>query len=213
MAAADASGTALVLVHLQKAVVGPGSRYHEQARSRDVVGQASRLVRSASAGGIPVVLTRLTFETTQRPVRENTPLLDRVRAERMCLDGDEGADIVTELRLLGDEQIVTQQRISGFVDSSLDLVLRARDVSRILLAGVATDISVEGTARSAVDLGYRVAVIEDACASATPARHASSMATLGLLATVTSTARALAWMSEPHAHPHPADWDDERTPA
>jgi nicotinamidase-related amidase len=35
----------------------------------------------------------------------------------------------------------------------------------LVLAGVATQFAVEGTAREAVDRGYRVVVLEDCCAS------------------------------------------------
>ncbi|HEX4768467.1 MAG TPA: bifunctional nicotinamidase/pyrazinamidase [Lichenihabitans sp.] len=47
--------------------------------------------------------------------------------------------------------------------TGLDGWLRARDIRRIFLCGLATDYCVAWSAQDAVDLGYEVFVIEDAC--------------------------------------------------
>ena len=47
--------------------------------------------------------------------------------------------------------------------TGLDAWLRARGVSRLFLAGLATDYCIAWSAEDAVRLGYRVFVIEDAC--------------------------------------------------
>jgi nicotinamidase-related amidase len=40
---------------------------------------------------------------------------------------------------------------------------------------VATNVCVEATARDAVDLGYQVIVVEDACAAYSPESHAATL--------------------------------------
>jgi biuret amidohydrolase len=82
---------------------------------------------------------------------------------------------------------VTHQRVGGFHDSGLDEVLRSAGVETVVFLGVATNASVEGTARVASDLGYRVLVVSDACSAATPEAHAASLESLGLLAEITTT--------------------------
>jgi nicotinamidase-related amidase len=49
--------------------------------------------------------------------------------------------------------------------TELDRLFRLKDVNTLVLTGVATQFAVEGTAREAVDRGYRVVVLEDCCAS------------------------------------------------
>jgi nicotinamidase-related amidase len=51
---------------------------------------------------------------------------------------------------------------------------------------VATNLSVESTGRSAGDLGYRVVVVEDACAAASTEAHEATIASFGLLGEVAS---------------------------
>ena len=81
---------------------------------------------------------------------------------------------------------MTHQRVGGFHDSELDEVLRGLGVDTVVFLGVATNASVESTARAASDLGYRVLVVSDACSAATPEAHAASLESLGLLAEITT---------------------------
>ena len=74
--------------------------------------------------------------------------------------------------------------MGGFTDSGLHELLQGKGVQTVVLAGVATNASLEGTARQASDLGYRTVVVEDACSAATPAAHQASIESLGLLAEI-----------------------------
>jgi nicotinamidase-related amidase len=48
-------------------------------------------------------------------------------------------------------------------------------VTQIVLAGIATSIGVESTARSAYDLGYNVALVVDAMTDRDPETHRNSV--------------------------------------
>lgn len=92
----------------------------------------------------------------------------------------------------------------GFINSGLEHWLRVRGITRLLIAGVSTNNSVEASARSAGNLGFDTEVLSDAAfafartdyaAVQRPADevHAMSLANLnGEYATITTTARALA---------------------
>ena len=87
--------------------------------------------------------------------------------------------------------MLTHKRVGGFSSSHLDTLLRGRGVDTLLFTGVATNFSVEGTARQASDLGYRTVIVADACSAADPATHDASIASLGLLAEITTSAEVL----------------------
>ena len=57
---------------------------------------------------------------------------------------------------------------------------------------------VEGTVRHAADIGFNVMVAEDACASADPAVHDASLASMRLIAQTGSVAQAMHWAAAPH---------------
>jgi nicotinamidase-related amidase len=77
-----------------------------------------------------------------------------------------------------DELIIEKSAPSLFHNTPADARLRARDITTVLLAGVATDIGIDFTARHAMAYGYFTAVIEDACASYTAEAHEHAMAIL-----------------------------------
>jgi nicotinamidase-related amidase len=79
------------------------------------------------------------------------------------------ADIVAELEV-GDEDLrIDKHRISGFWDTPLDSILRNLGTRTILFAGVNTDQCVLHTLTDANFLGYGCVMLEDCCATTSPA--------------------------------------------
>jgi nicotinamidase-related amidase len=67
---------------------------------------------------------------------------------------------------------VTKRHWGAFHGTDLDLLLRRRGVRTIVLAGIATNIGVESTARSAHEHGYDLVVVEDATTGNSAEMHA-----------------------------------------
>jgi nicotinamidase-related amidase len=65
--------------------------------------------------------------------------------------------------------------VGAFIGTPLDEYLRKRGVTQVVLAGVATSIGVESTARSAYDLGYNVALVVDAMTDMDQEMHRHSI--------------------------------------
>jgi len=64
---------------------------------------------------------------------------------------------------------------SPFVHSGLPAMLRERSAEALVISGAETDVCVLATVLSAVDLGYRVVVVEDAVCSSSDATHDALM--------------------------------------
>jgi ureidoacrylate peracid hydrolase len=64
-----------------------------------------------------------------------------------------------------DEAVVVKHRNSGFLNTRLDSILRTLQTRTVIVTGVATNVSVETTARDAVQRDYHVVLLED-CAAA-----------------------------------------------
>jgi nicotinamidase-related amidase len=62
----------------------------------------------------------------------------------------------------------------------------------VVLFGVATNLSVESTGRSAGDLGYLVVIVPDACEAATDEAHQATLASFVLLGEVATADEVLA---------------------
>ncbi len=81
------------------------------------------------------------------------------------------ADLLEEVKPQGDEIVISKSSSGAFATTNLDRVLRNLGIDTIVFAGTATSGCVESTACDAVGLGYRVAVVSDACASSTRRSH------------------------------------------
>jgi nicotinamidase-related amidase len=82
------------------------------------------------------------------------------------------------------ELVVTHSCNSAFRRTNLETLLNDRAVERIQVMGLATQFSVEHTVRDATDIGYRVTVLGDCCASADAEAHRASLRTLAMLADI-----------------------------
>ncbi len=79
------------------------------------------------------------------------------------------AAVVDELAPLPGDICVDKYRISGFWDTPLDSILRNLGVRSILFAGVNTDQCVLHSLTDANFLGYGCILVEDCCATSSPA--------------------------------------------
>ncbi|WP_219844209.1 isochorismatase family protein [Arthrobacter sp. MYb213] len=97
-----------------------------------------------------------------------------VKQARCLVEGSDSATIIEALGPKLNDVVLTNQRIGG-ISPQLAEVLNFRGIDSLIIAGVATNISVESTALAAVDHGYHVMIAQDACAAATEHIHAASI--------------------------------------
>jgi nicotinamidase-related amidase len=76
--------------------------------------------------------------------------------------------------------VVDNQKLSGLAGNTLAARLAGDGIDTVVLTGVATNLTVEQTARHATDLGLTVYVVRDCVAAADEAVHEASLANLAL---------------------------------
>jgi biuret amidohydrolase len=187
--------TAVIAVHCQGDIIGPegafAGYFFDQVNQRGVVFKIARLLDSARAAGARVAYTRIAFQPDLGDLLANSPLLKTVGQMGCLKDGTRLAEIIAPLTPSPTDHVLTNTRVGGFTQHLADL-LGQHDVDTVVIAGVATNISVESTARAASDQGYRVVIAEDACSAATPEAHQASIESLSLL-TETGSVDDLHW--------------------
>ncbi len=85
------------------------------------------------------------------------------------------AALVPEIEVLPATVRITKRQMSAFFGTELDLQLRRRGCDTVVICGVATNLGVEATARTAFDLNYNVVLAADACGSVAPGLHEFAM--------------------------------------
>ncbi len=67
--------------------------------------------------------------------------------------------------------LITKRQWGAFYGTNLEQQLRRRGIRTIILAGIATNMGVESTARAAQDQGYELVFAEDAMSSMSAEFH------------------------------------------
>lgn len=81
------------------------------------------------------------------------------------LPGTEGQKIHPEVQPAKGETVIVKHFPSAFRQTDLDERLKSLGVDKVLIAGMMTHMCVSGTARAAMELGFQVAIAQDACAT------------------------------------------------
>lgn len=150
----------------------------------DVLAAAGRLFAGARAGGVPIVHVRIAFRPDHADVIRNGPIWENVARIGAVAEGTWGAAFHERLTPLAEEHVVRHGRVNAFYGSPLEETLRLFDPQHLAIAGVATNSTVEHTARHAADMGFRVTVVEDACAASRPGLHRAALDNISLIGRV-----------------------------
>jgi nicotinamidase-related amidase len=155
--------TALVVIDITKGIVAMPTAHPAQ----DVVANVLRLAAAFRARALPVVLVRVGFREDR-----GDALRTRVQAPPPSALPTGFSEYVDELRADPGRDILVHKRQWGaFYGTDLDLQLRRRQVSNLVLCGIATSIGVESTARDAWERGYNLAFAADAMTDRVAAAH------------------------------------------
>ena len=98
---------------------------------------------------------------------------------KFFLPGTPGAEVHTSVHPLKGELIIQKHYPNSFRETGLLEHLHARQITRLVIAGMMTHMCVEATTRAACDLGFECILAADACATrdlsfqgqAVPAAH------------------------------------------
>jgi nicotinamidase-related amidase len=91
------------------------------------------------------------------------------------VEGTRGAQIIDELRPQEDEFILKKPRMDAFLFTDLDLQLRCRLITDLVITGIQTANCIRATAYSAVAYGYNTYLVEDAVAANSEQIHRANI--------------------------------------
>ena len=158
-----ADNAALLVLDVQRAIV-------ERFADDDLLERIAEAIAAARGSGIRVIYVRVAFRPGHPEVSARNRTFAAVRDAGGLID-DEGAAIHDAVAPLPGEVVVTKRRVSAFAGSDLDVVLRAAEITHLVLCGIATSGVVLSTVRAAADLDFELSVLYDACADGDPEVH------------------------------------------
>lgn len=181
LAAAD---TAVVVIDMQNAYASPGGYLDlagfDISGAERVIERSRRVLETARRAKMPVIFFQNGWDAdyveaggTGSPNYHKSNALKTMRGRpelqgKLLARGGWDYELVDGLRPQPGDIVLHKTRYSGFFNSQLDSVLRARSIRHIVFVGIATNVCVESTLRDAFFLEYFGVMLEDATHQAGP---------------------------------------------
>jgi nicotinamidase-related amidase len=136
----------------------------------EITERSERIIAAARRAGVRVVYTRhLSLSKSWMGVTQYRMAMawqrkdDPADVSPWFLRGTEGFEIVPELAPTADDAVFDKLAMSAFEGTPLEFALRDCGILGVIIAGIATEIGIEPTARHAADLGFIPIIVTDAC--------------------------------------------------
>jgi nicotinamidase-related amidase len=153
--------TALIVVDLQKGIAASPSAHP----IGDVVANAAALAAAFRERDLPVVLVNV---GGMAPGRNEQSMGGVVFP-------DGWMELLSELDAQPGDHLVTKRTWGAFTGTGLEDWLKERGATQVVVAGVATSVGVESTARQAHELGFNVTLATDAMSDRSIEAHENSV--------------------------------------
>ena len=164
----DPRSAALLVMDYQ---VDTLTRFMTAAQSAAAIACVPDLIAMARDVGMMVIHVVVAFRPGHPEVSPRNALFGALQAHGMLVAGSEGSAIHPAAAPRENEPIVVKHRISPFVGTDLETLLRAGGIDTLVLAGVHTSGVVLSAVRHAGDLDYRLVVVRDCCADPDARAH------------------------------------------
>ncbi|KAJ5934186.1 hypothetical protein N7466_003733 [Penicillium verhagenii] len=153
--------TVLLVADVQNGVVDLvlGSSSHKDEYLR----RMSTAIIAARRAGVQVIYCVIDLRKGYPEVKVNSALHNALKFMGRFLQSDGSTDIHADIAPQEGDLLVHKRRVSAFVGSDLEIILRSQGIENLIVTGLSTSGVVLSTVRQAADLDFNVTVLEDLC--------------------------------------------------
>jgi nicotinamidase-related amidase len=172
----DTAKTALLLIHWQNEIASPAYKYSgnnpERLAAARTIEHTQAALQASRERGVLVIYVNASHRPGHPELPpKRAPIFGNVIANNAHVRGTKGAEVIEQLKPLDDEIIICNYSPSAFCYTDLDLVLRNKDITDLVLSGISTNWAVETTARDGACMGYFIYTLRDCCNSSSDEMH------------------------------------------
>ncbi|MGZ7446100.1 isochorismatase family protein [Paenibacillus sp. TH7-28] len=155
----DPERTAVIVVDMQNVFCKPDGALYVP-RTAGIIDNIRQLTGAARTAGMPVIYLRHIVRGDGSDTGRMKDMYPNVN--EILKRGTPGVEIIEELTPLPQDIIVDKLFYSGFHDTDLDTILRAKDINTIIICGTVTNVCCETTVRDGAHREYKVIFLSDA---------------------------------------------------
>lgn len=149
--------------------VQPGIVEALGSESEAYLSRVQSVVDAARKKRIKVIFVVVRFRKGYPEVSASNKSFSAIKERYSKTPLDEEAETTQPvIKPIGDELVIAKKRVSAFAGSDLDMILRAQNIKKIILCGIATSGVVLSTIRYAADMDFELCVLADCCADSDP---------------------------------------------
>lgn len=162
-----------------------GESEFDLAPLKAIVPAVKSVLEAARKSGLTIVHTReghvpdlsdLTDAKRDRSRDAGAEIGQQGPLGRYLVRGEYGHDFIEDLRPMPGEWVIDKPGFGAFYATDLELRLRTRGITHLIIGGVTTQCCVQSTLREAVDRGYRCLTLSDGCATFDMTLHDATLA-------------------------------------
>ena len=178
----NVTDTAVVLVDVDNDFLSQDGKLYgaikEVLDANQVVANINKLINRARSIGAQIIHVPIVFSPDYRELSEEPYGIFKVVKDTGAFQrGSWGAKVAENLDVAENDIIIDNKSgTCAFATTDLEMVLKQKGISNIILGGLLTNICIETTMRTAYDKGYKVYAISDCCATVGEEEQLASIA-------------------------------------
>lgn len=178
------SKRALIIIDCINEMLHPDGKlsqkgYRNFLEQHQSITHINKVIADARANNSLVVFISLGFHENYADCPLSSPLFQNAPKFGILKRWTWSTNIYEEVNHKDNDISIHKNRVSAFHHTELDNILKEHGVTHILLAGCATDLAINSTARDAHDRDYSVTILSSCCIAANNEDHDNSLRLLG----------------------------------